>query len=99
MTLDALPTPGDGYCFFYVAAGVCSMEVSQTAARQVFACAFEASCSEVDAKNAFGGTPEERTQRVAMPAVCLGVIMACYSDLPDSLARSRFCLLVFQVCS
>ena len=99
LSLEPLPTQGDGYCFFYVAAGVCSMEVSQTAARQVFACALEASCSEVDAKNAFGGTPEERTQRVAMPAVCLGVIMACYSDLPDSLARSRFCMVVFQICS
>ena len=99
LSLEPLPTQGDGYCFFYVAASVCSMEVSQTAARQVFACALEASCSEVDAKNAFGVTPEERTQRVAMPTVCLGVIMACYSDLPDSLARSRFCGVVFQICS
>ena len=41
------------------------MEVSQTAARQVFACALEASCSEPDAKNAFGNTPDERKQRVA----------------------------------
>ena len=41
------------------------MDVSQTAARQVFACALEASCSEPDAKNAFGDTPEERKQRVA----------------------------------
>ena len=50
LSFDPLPTQGDGYCFFYVAAGVCSMEVSQTAARQVFACALEASCSEPDAK-------------------------------------------------
>ena len=62
---ELVPTQGDDYCFFYVAAGVCSMEVSQTAARQVFACALEASCSEPDAKNAFGDTPEERKQRVA----------------------------------
>ena len=77
LSLAPLPTQGNGYCFFYVAAGVCIMEVCQTAARQVFACALEASCSEVDAKNAFGGIPEERTQRVAMPAMCLGVIMPC----------------------
>ena len=65
LSFEPLPTQGDGYCLFYVAAGVCSMEVSQTAARQVFACALEASCSEPDAKNAFGDTPEERKQRVA----------------------------------
>ena len=65
LSVEPLPTQEDGYCLFYVAAGVCSMEVSQTAARQVFACALEASCSEPDAQNAFGDIPEERKQRIA----------------------------------
>ena len=65
LLLEPLPTQGNCYCFVYVAASVCSMEVSQTAARQVFACALEASCSELDAKNDFGDIPEERKQRVA----------------------------------
>ena len=43
LLLEPLASQGDGYCFFYVAAGVCEMELSQTAARQVFACALEAS--------------------------------------------------------
>ena len=41
LLLEPLATQGDGYCFFYVAAGVCDMDVSQAAARQVFACALE----------------------------------------------------------
>ena len=65
LSLEPLPTQGDGYCFVYVAASVCSMEVSQTVAHQVFGCALEASCSEPDANNAFGDTPDERKQRVA----------------------------------
>ena len=53
LLLEPLATQGDGYCFFYVAAGVCDMDVSQTAARQVFACALEASCSEPDVQDRF----------------------------------------------
>ena len=62
---EPLPTQEDGYCFFYVAAGACGMDVSQTAARQVFACALEASCSEPDAKHVFVDEPDKRKQRVA----------------------------------
>ena len=57
LLLEPLPTQGDGYCFCYVAASVCGMDVSQTAARQVFACALEASCSEPDDKNRFVDDP------------------------------------------
>ena len=32
LSLKPVPVQGDGYCFFYVAAGVCDMDVSQTAA-------------------------------------------------------------------
>ena len=32
LLLEPLATQGDGYCFFYVAAGVCDMDASQTAA-------------------------------------------------------------------
>ena len=65
LLLEPLATQGDGYCFFYVAAGVCEMELSQIAARQVFACALEASCAEPDANNAFEDTVDEKQQRVA----------------------------------
>ena len=34
LLLKPSATQGDGYCFFYVAASVCGMDVSQTAARQ-----------------------------------------------------------------
>ena len=35
----------------------------------------------------------------SMPVMCLGVMKPCYSDLPDSLARLRFCRVVLQICS
>ena len=53
LLLEPLATQGNCYCFCYVAAGVCDMDVSQTAARQVFACALEASCSEPDVQARF----------------------------------------------
>ena len=65
LLLEPLATQGDGYCFFYVAAGVCGMDVSQTAARQVFACALEASCSEPDVQDRFERNEVELKQRVA----------------------------------
>ena len=65
LLLEPLATQGDGYCFFYVAACVCDIDVSQTAARQVFACALEASCAEPDANNAFEDKVDEKKQRVA----------------------------------
>ena len=40
------------------------MDVSQTAARQVFACALEASCAVADASDAFEDNVDERQQRV-----------------------------------
>jgi len=64
LLLEPLATQGDGYCFFYVAAGVCGMDVSQTAARQVFACALEASCAVADASDAFEDNVSEKMQRV-----------------------------------
>ena len=64
LLLEPLATQGDGYCFFYVAASVCGMDVSQTAARQVFACALEASCAVADASDAFEDNVDERQQRV-----------------------------------
>ena len=65
LLVEPLAAQGDGYCFFFVAAGVCGMDVSQTAARQVFACALEASCSDPDVKNTFCDLPGEQEQRVA----------------------------------
>ena len=64
LLLEPLATQGDGYCFFYVAARVCGMDVSQTAARQVFACALEASCAVHDASDAFEDNVDEKQQRV-----------------------------------
>ena len=64
LLLEPLATQGDGYCFFYVAASVCGMDVSQTAARQVFACALEASCAVPDASDAFEDNVDEKQQRV-----------------------------------
>ena len=65
LLLEPLATQGDGYCCFYVAAGVCDMDVSQTAARQVFACALEASCSEPDVQARFERNDVELTEQVA----------------------------------
>ena len=65
LLLEPLARQGDGCCFFYVAAGVCDMDVSQTAAREVFACALEASCSEPDVQDSFERNDVELTQQVA----------------------------------
>ena len=65
LSLKPVPVQGNGFCFFYVAAGVCGMDVSQTAARQVFACALEASCADPPDPDAFCDLPGEHEQRVA----------------------------------
>ena len=62
LLLEPLATQDDGYCSVYVAARVCGMDVSGTAARFVFASALEASCAVAAASDAFEDNVDERQQ-------------------------------------
>ncbi len=65
--LNPQPVQGDGYCFFYVVAGSCGMDVSQEVAREIFACALDMSSKQyfrVHAESPFGDTETDRTMRI-----------------------------------